>query len=104
MSINDCAELLLRHSSLLTLPTLQERRKWVHRHPNLRPGDVVAVVDDDEPRSRWPLGRIKCVYPSGDGLVRKVCVRIGSASYDRPVNRVILLMSNREDSQTGSDS
>ncbi|XP_043200214.1 uncharacterized protein LOC122369489 [Amphibalanus amphitrite] len=84
------------------LPTLQERQKWVHRYPNLQPGDIVAVIDDDEPRSRWPLGRITSVYPSGDGLVRKVCVRIGSTNYDRPVNRVILLIGDRDDSQSGS--
>ncbi|XP_043211405.1 uncharacterized protein LOC122375894 [Amphibalanus amphitrite] len=84
------------------LPTLQERHKWAQRRRNLQPGDVVAVVDDDEPRSRWPLGRIVCVYPSADGLIRKVCVRIGSSDYDRPVNRLILLLHDREDSQTGS--
>ena len=64
----------------------------------------MAVIDDDEPRSRWPLGRITSVYPSGDGLVRKVCARIGSTSYDRPVNRVILLMGDRDDSQLGSEN
>ena len=74
------------------LPTLQERQKWLNKRPNLQPGDVVAVIDDAEPRPRWPLGRIVEVYPGADGLVRKVCIRIGSSRFDRPVSRVILLL------------
>lgn len=86
------------------LPTLQERQKWLHTEPNLRPGDIVTVIDDGEPRSRWPLARIVDVSPSADGLVRKVCVRIGSTQYDRPVNRVILIMRDQGCSQTGSQN
>ncbi|KAF0299948.1 hypothetical protein FJT64_027426 [Amphibalanus amphitrite] len=37
--------------------------KWQHRRPNLRPGDVVSVMDDAEPRPRWPLGRVVNVHP-----------------------------------------
>ena len=78
------------------LPTLQERRRWCRLQPNLKPGDIVAVIDDAEPRARWPLGRVIEVQPSADGLVRKVCVQVGSSRFSRPVGRLILLMRTRE--------
>ena len=80
------------------LSTLQDRRKWATAAPNLEVGDIVVVVDDDTPRSRWPMARVEDTYPSHDGLVRKVRVRMGTSSYDRPVHRLITLMK-KTDSQ-----
>lgn len=34
------------------LPLLQERQKWFVRR-NLKPGDVVLIVDDSAPRNSW---------------------------------------------------
>ena len=82
------------------LPTLQERKKWTATEPNLEVGDLVIVVDDDTPRSRWPLARVVDTYPSQDGLVRKVKVQLGGSSYDRPVHRLITLIK-RDDSRSG---
>ena len=40
------------------LPMLAGRKKWFHQHRDFRIGDVVLVVDPEQPRGRWPLGRI----------------------------------------------
>ncbi|XP_043232395.1 uncharacterized protein LOC122386819 [Amphibalanus amphitrite] len=76
------------------LPTLQERRKWNRTELNLEPGDVVIIVDADAPRCSWPLGRVVSTYPSSDGLVRSVRVRIGRAEYDRPIHKVIRMLKS----------
>ena len=44
------------------LPELQRRQKWNKQRRNFAAGDVVLMVDDNSPRSLWPLGRvISCV-------------------------------------------
>ena len=74
------------------LPTLQERRKWNRAEPNLQPGDVVIAIDEDAPRCDWPMGRVVCVHPSSDALVRSVRVRIGHSEYDRPIHKLISVL------------
>ena len=75
------------------LPSLQSRAKWQKTRRNLAEGDVVVVIEDDSPRTRWPLGRVVAVHPAADGLVRRVRVRVGSGEYERPVHRLIPLLS-----------
>ena len=74
------------------LPSLQERRKWQRSEPNIGRGDIVLVVDDDTPRSRWPLSRVISAKAGADGLVRTVRVQMGDSEYDRPIHKLILLM------------
>ena len=75
---------------------LQERHKWTATRPNLGVDDMVLVADLDCPRNQWPLGRIVEVYPSDDGLVRKVDVKTASsnAPLSRPVAKLVLLLKN----------
>jgi len=75
------------------LPTLQERRKWTTPRDNLREGDVVLVIDEDAPRSKWPMGRIVSVRTGSDGLVRSVCIALDGSERERPVHKVIKLFS-----------
>ena len=39
------------------------RQKWHKTKPNLKPGDVVLVVDESTPRSQWNLGKVASVCP-----------------------------------------
>ena len=68
-------------------------------------GDVVLLKNNEEPRMKWPLGLVVAATPDVDGLVRKVCVRVGSKELDqngcrkkglpvfeRPVQKVVLLL------------
>lgn len=54
------------------LQMLQVRHKWVRPKKNLTVGDIKISRENEEAKSKWPVGRIVKVHPSKDGLVRKV--------------------------------
>ena len=70
------------------LATLNTRNKWVEEKRNVAPGDVVLMVDPGNPRGRWPLGRIKEVFPGPDRKVRVVRVRTAGKDYVRPITKL----------------
>lgn len=82
------------------LATLQPRRKWTSERPDLQEGDIVLIRDVQAKRNEWPLGRIVKAIPSSDSKVRKVVVKTLSQGvlkeYLRPVNDVVLLMSQKK--------
>ncbi|XP_028328030.1 uncharacterized protein LOC114478897 isoform X1 [Gouania willdenowi] len=75
---------------------LQHRRKWKAVTPNLQTGDVVLLKESLEHRNNWPLGLISKTFPSADGRVRKVEVKIFRKGehrcYLRPISEVVLLV------------
>ncbi|XP_053398192.1 uncharacterized protein LOC128546018 [Mercenaria mercenaria] len=86
------------------LHNLQIRPKWVSARRNLCVGDIVMITDENLPRGEWRLGRVSEVFPSNDGLVRKVKVLVGEPALDdkgkrkrdfsfleRPVHKLVLL-------------
>ena len=79
------------------LSTLQSRQKWMDKRPNLKQGDVVLMKDAQAKRNDWPIAVITKAFPSHDGLVRKVDVRVIKEGkpkvYSRPVTEVVLLLS-----------
>ncbi|XP_039616483.1 uncharacterized protein LOC120533641 [Polypterus senegalus] len=83
------------------LPSLQARQKW-HKEPqNLREGMVVMLVDPQLPRALWLIGRIVRTFPSPDGHVRAVEVKVKDRLYTRPVARLIPLPDiEHQDSDT----
>ncbi|KAL8562683.1 hypothetical protein ACOMHN_011254 [Nucella lapillus] len=56
--------------------TLQVRRKWQKRQPNVEVGDIVILHCDGVFRADWRLARVIEVYPGQDGLVRSCKVRV----------------------------
>ena len=76
---------------------LAGRKKWFQQHRDFRIGDVVLVVDPEQPRGRWPLGRIVEIFPGADGHVRAVSVRIGQSVLKRSITRLCLIMPEEED-------
>ena len=67
--------------------------------------DIMIVMDESFPRSRWKLARVQETFPNDDGLVRKVKIAIAAEFLDdscrptkpivyleRPVQKVILLL------------
>lgn len=63
---------------------------------NLQDGDFVLLMVNQAKRQDWPVGLITKTFPSDDGKVRKVEVRIvkeGSPrQFLRPISEVILLL------------
>lgn len=83
------------------LATQQHRRKWQHQQPNISKGCIVLLKDSQSRRNDWPLGIITEIYPSQDGRVLKVQVKIigkeGPKLFLRPINEIVLLL--QEDSE-----
>ena len=85
------------------LSTLQKRQKWHTFQRNLKVGDVVLLMSETSCRSEWRMGLVVHVYPSRDGLIRKVSIRMGDKCIDskgkrksvtildRPVHKCIVL-------------
>lgn len=78
------------------LSVLQARQKWHAKKPNLKEGDIVLLKDKQARRNEWSIGRVEKTFPSEDGLVRKVDVKVAShhppKTYLRPVSDVVLLV------------
>ena len=87
------------------LSQLQTRQKWNVVHRNIVPGDVVILKEDESPRNKWPLAIVQDTYPSQDGRVRKVKVRLADSYLDkngvrtkaqsvleRPIHKCVLLV------------
>jgi len=83
------------------LKDLHKRNKWQVPTKNLRVGDGVVVIKDDNlPSNEWRLGRIDSVFPGADGNVRVADNRTTRGIVKRPVTKVVLLP--REPSKTTS--
>lgn len=97
--VQHLAEVFWRRWKSQYLDTLQSYRKWKYDRRNLSEGDVVLMRDNSVARNYWPMGIITKVFPSSDGKVRKVEVRVvyregGSSVFTRPVTEVVLLLSD----------
>ena len=75
------------------LQLLQNRQKWTEESRNLQVDDVVLLKEDGIVRGRWPMARVVKVLPSKDGLVRSVSLKVGEATFDRPVSKTVLLVA-----------
>ena len=83
------------------LNCLQTRTKWTSEKPNLREGDVVLMKDSQAKRNGWPFGMITKIFPSDDGKVRKIEVKVIRSGepklFLRPVTEVVLLLAKDSD-------
>ena len=73
----------------------QKRQKWNNVSPNSRVGDIVLMRSESCPRNQWPLARVMKVYPSDDGLVRKVLLLVTQSGerkfFERPIHKLVLI-------------
>ena len=76
------------------VPLLQERQRWHVRRRDLKPGDIVMILDEKLPRGTWPLGRVTEVLRSADNSVRSVKLRTENGSFHRPVNKLCVLLES----------
>lgn len=78
------------------LQQLQTRVMWRNKKRNMKVGDVILVKDDNVVRNEWKMGVVEKVFASNDGMIRTVLIRRGDASYERPVNKLVLLVENTQ--------
>lgn len=76
------------------LNNLQQRRKWYHKTPNLKIGDIVILKEDNVSPTSWPLARITEIFPGKDGLTRVVEVRTATTTLKRPIAKICQLPMN----------
>jgi hypothetical protein len=77
------------------VPLLRPRKKWTNQKENVSVGDVCLEVDENSPRIEWRMVRITKIFPSDDGLVRKVEIRsAGDRLYDRPISRLVPIVQD----------
>lgn len=74
------------------LPLMQERQKWNVVRKNLKPDDIVLIMDDTSPRNSWLMGRIIETIPDSRGHVRRVKIRTRNNILERPITKLCLLL------------
>ncbi|XP_033115740.1 uncharacterized protein LOC117115956 [Anneissia japonica] len=81
------------------LPSLQIRQKWHRESCKLKVGDVVLIIDSQQPRAQWLIGKVTTVYPGEDGRVRvaEVLVNDTGKTYKRPVAKLVKLEQWKDD-------
>jgi hypothetical protein len=74
------------------LPCLQRRPKWNQTVRDLEPGDLVLILDPNQPRGRWLRGKIEETFPDDRNVVRSAKVLTQNGVLHRPVTKLILLL------------
>lgn len=75
------------------VPLLNANRKWQADQRNVAVDDVVICVDQDTPRSKWPLGRVLRTFPGSDCRVRVVDVQMRGRECRQAVLSLIPLVN-----------
>ncbi|KAL6484158.1 hypothetical protein MHYP_G00062030 [Metynnis hypsauchen] len=70
------------------LLNLQQRNKWHKTQRNAKINDIVILMDNSLPRNEWKLAKITKVYPSEDGVIRKLELLMSDAALDDQGKRV----------------
>lgn len=70
---------------------LQKDTRSYMRNDNFLLGQLVIVVDEQQPTIRWPLARIVAVHPGADNITRVVSLRTVKGVIKRPIAKVCLL-------------
>ena len=77
------------------LPSINSRSKWQLKSRNFQENDLVLVVDQTQPRSRWALGRVIQIFPDKNGVVRTALVKTALAVMKRPITKLCLVEANQ---------
>ena len=79
------------------LPQLQKRSKWLMKSRNISVGDLVLMLDENTPRSVWPLGLVISTNVGRDGLIRSVRLKTKSSEFVRPITKLVFLEAFGQD-------
>ena len=86
------------------LPTLQFRPKWTETEPDVKEGDIVLLLKENQKRHEWPLAKVIACITGRDGLVRTIKLLCDGKEITRPVQLVVPLeVQNDQDKVTMDD-
>jgi len=70
------------------LQSLQQRQRWQRTSPNLQPGDLVLLRENNTTPLHWPRAVIKETHPGKDGVVRVVTLRTPKGVFKCPITKI----------------
>lgn len=73
------------------LHELQQRRKWSGETTKVDLGNLVLLIEDNQPPLRWKIGRITHLHPGADGIVRVVTVKTATSEVKRAIQKLCVL-------------
>ena len=79
------------------MTTLQKLQKWHSSSRNLKIWDIVVIWDVSLVPGHWPLARVTATYQGDDGIVWVVTVKTAKGTYNRPVHKLVLLLTQDVD-------
>lgn len=69
----------------------RSRNKGSTLSPNVTPGTMVLLVEDNAPPLMWPVGRVESVHFGSDGIVRVANVKTAKGLFKRAVRKLCVL-------------
>jgi len=73
------------------LNSLQQRTKWCSQQPDLQPGMLVLLREDNLPAMSWRLAIISEKFPDLDGHMRVVRVKTSSGQFKLSIHKLVVL-------------
>ena len=70
------------------LQGLQQHQRWQRTSPNLQPGDLVLVRDDNTTPLHWSTAVITDSHPGKDGIVHVVKLHTPKGIFKRPITEI----------------
>jgi hypothetical protein len=70
------------------LHNLQQRQRWQRTFPNLQPGDLILLKEDNTTPLHWPTVVITETQPGKDGIVRVVTLPTPTGILKRPITKI----------------
>jgi len=67
---------------------LEQCQRWQSTVPNLQPGDLVLLREDNTTPLHWPTAVITDVHPGKDGIIRVVTLRIPRGNFKCPITKI----------------
>jgi hypothetical protein len=79
------------------LNTLQQRYKWKVLKDNLKIGDLVLLIEENLPPTKWLMGRVVGVSKGQDQQVRMVDIKLSHRTTRRAIQKVCPLPINQNE-------
>jgi len=70
------------------LQSLQQRQRWQRTSPNLQPGDLVLLKEENNTPLHWPTAAITETHPGKDNSVHVVTLRTTKGTFKRLIMKI----------------